>query len=78
MFLPALKAIAPRFFQDNLRSGVAYEAKNRPWHAGHEEPHLEGALLLLRAHEHGAPYVHLPGAVGPQKQEVAWNVQEFP
>jgi hypothetical protein len=30
IFLPALVAIAPHFFQDNLRSGVAYEAKNRP------------------------------------------------
>jgi hypothetical protein len=71
MSLPALVAVALFFFQDNGHSGIAYEAKNRLEHAGHEEPHLEGALLLLRALEHGAPYVHLPAAFGPQKQEVA-------
>lgn len=36
IFLPALIAIAPNFFHDNLRVGVAYEAYSRPRHVGHE------------------------------------------
>lgn len=53
--LPALLVVTVLFMHDPLRSGVTYETQGGPRHVGHEQPHLEAALLLPRPQKYGTP-----------------------